>query len=72
MWIKEFFVALMMTLHHHVKRSDKAQLISNFLLPQAHIWAQCNKTLYRSKLLPFHGNTIILCYKAILPWITME
>jgi len=32
------------------------------------IRAQCYKTLYCGKLLPFHGNTIILCYKAILPW----
>ncbi len=32
------------------------------------IWGQCYKTFYRSNLLPFHGNTIILCYKAILPW----
>jgi hypothetical protein len=31
-------------------------------------WAQCYKTLYRGKLPPFHGNTIILCYIAILPW----
>jgi hypothetical protein len=31
-------------------------------------WAQCYKTLYRGLLPPFHGNTIILCYKAILPW----
>ncbi len=31
-------------------------------------WGQCYKTFYRSNLLPFHGNTIILGYKAILPW----
>ncbi len=31
-------------------------------------WGQCYKTFYRGNLLPFHGNTIILCYKAILPW----
>jgi hypothetical protein len=29
---------------------------------------RCYKTFYRSNLPPFHGNTIILCYKAILPW----
>ncbi len=29
---------------------------------------QCYKTFYRGNLLPFHGNTIILCYKAILFW----
>ncbi len=29
---------------------------------------QCYKTFYRSNLPPFHGNTVILCYKAILPW----
>jgi len=23
---------------------------------------------FRGNLPPFHGNTIILCYKAILPW----
>ncbi len=26
------------------------------------------KTFYRSNLLPFHGHTVILCYKATLPW----
>ncbi len=31
-------------------------------------WGQCYKTFYHSNLLPFHGNTTILCYKAILPW----
>ena len=30
--------------------------------------AQCYKTFYRSNLPPFHGNSVILCYKAILPW----
>jgi hypothetical protein len=30
--------------------------------------AQCHKTFYRGNLPPFHGNTIILCYKAALPW----
>jgi hypothetical protein len=29
---------------------------------------QCYKTFYRGNLPPFHGNTIILCYKAILLW----
>jgi len=29
---------------------------------------QCYKTFYHGNLLPFHGNTIILCYKATLPW----
>ncbi len=28
---------------------------------------QCHKTFYRGNLPPFHGNTVILCYKAILP-----
>jgi hypothetical protein len=23
---------------------------------------------YRGNLPPFHGNTVILCYKVILPW----
>jgi hypothetical protein len=31
-------------------------------------WGQCYKTFYSGNLLPFHGITIILCYKAILPW----
>jgi len=35
---------------------------------QNKIWAQCYKTLYRGNLLPFHGPTLILCYKATLPW----
>ncbi len=26
------------------------------------------RLFYRGNLLSFHGNTIILCYKAILPW----
>jgi hypothetical protein len=30
-------------------------------------WGQCYKNFYRGNLPPFHGNTIILCYKAILP-----
>jgi hypothetical protein len=30
-------------------------------------WAQCYKTFYSGNLLPFHGHTIILCYKATLP-----
>jgi hypothetical protein len=29
---------------------------------------QCYKTFYHGNLLPFLGNTIILCYKALLPW----
>ncbi len=29
---------------------------------------QCYKTFCCGNLLSFHGNTIILCYKAILPW----
>jgi hypothetical protein len=35
---------------------------------QEHSWGQCNKTFYCSNLPPFLGNTVILCYKAILPW----
>jgi hypothetical protein len=31
-------------------------------------WGQGYKTFYRGNLPPFHGNTVILCYKAILPW----
>jgi hypothetical protein len=29
---------------------------------------QCYKTFYRGNLPPFHGHTVILCYKATLPW----
>jgi hypothetical protein len=29
---------------------------------------QCYKTFYCGNLPPFHGNTIILCYKARLAW----
>ncbi len=31
-------------------------------------WAQCYKTFYPGNLPPFHGGTVILCYKATLPW----
>jgi hypothetical protein len=30
--------------------------------------AQCYETFYRVNLLQFHGHTVILCYKAALPW----
>ncbi len=30
-------------------------------------WGQCYKTLYHGNLPPFHGNTVVLRYKAILP-----
>ncbi len=33
----------------------------------ANTWAQYHKTFYRGNLLPFHGNTVILCYKAVQP-----
>ncbi len=36
--------------------------------PHADTWAQCYKTFYHGNLLPFHGHTVILCYKAKLPW----
>ncbi len=29
---------------------------------------QCYKTFYHGNLPPLHGNTVIQCYKAILPW----
>jgi hypothetical protein len=35
------------------------------------IRCQCYKTFYRGNLPPFHGNSIILCYKHILPWKLM-
>jgi hypothetical protein len=31
-------------------------------------WAQCYITFYRGNLPPLHGHTVILCYKATLPW----
>jgi hypothetical protein len=31
-------------------------------------WCQCYKTFYCGNLLPFQGNTLILCYKMILLW----
>ncbi len=31
-------------------------------------WGQCYKYFYRGILPPLHGFTVILCYKAILPW----
>jgi hypothetical protein len=34
----------------------------------ADTWAQCYKTFYSGNLPPSHGNTVILCYKALLPW----
>jgi hypothetical protein len=37
-------------------------------IPRTNTWGQCYKTFYRGNLPPFHGNTVILCYKAILPW----
>jgi hypothetical protein len=30
-------------------------------------WGQGYVTFYRGNLLPFHGNTVILCFKSILP-----
>jgi hypothetical protein len=30
-------------------------------------WGKCYKTFYRGNLPPFHGNIVILYYKAILP-----
>jgi hypothetical protein len=29
-------------------------------------WAQCDKTFYCGNLPPFHGYTIILCYKTLV------
>jgi hypothetical protein len=31
-------------------------------------WAQFYKTFCFGNLPPFHGHTVILCYKAALPW----
>ncbi len=44
---------------HDIQRNDSKQTDTR---------GQCYKTFYHGNLLPFHGNTIILCYKAILPW----
>jgi hypothetical protein len=30
-------------------------------------WGQCYKTFHHGNLPPFHGNSIILCYKDMLP-----
>ncbi len=29
---------------------------------------QCYKTFYGGNIPQFHGNTVILCYKATFPW----
>ncbi len=44
--------------------------LSSLLLAHTHVttWGQSYKTFYHGNVLPFHGNAIILCYKAILPW----
>jgi hypothetical protein len=47
-----------------LRRGKSAESASSAL----DLWAQCYKTVYRSNLPPFHGNTLILCYKAALPW----
>jgi hypothetical protein len=31
-------------------------------------WRQCHKTFFHVNLLPFQGNTIIMCYKMVLLW----
>jgi hypothetical protein len=36
-------------------------------MPNFDTRGQCYKAFYRGNLLPFQGNTVILCYKAILP-----
>jgi hypothetical protein len=38
------------------------------MLPFSYSWVQCYKTYYGSNLQPFHGDSIILCYKDKLPW----
>ncbi len=35
------------------------------VLREMTIMAQCYKTFYCDNLPPFHGNAVILCYKAI-------
>jgi hypothetical protein len=35
---------------------------------QNNTWDKSYKTFYHGNLLPFHGHTVILCYKATLPW----
>jgi hypothetical protein len=47
----------------------KDEVLTDFeIIVPRNIWGQCYKTFYHGNLLPFHGNTIILCYQAILPW----
>jgi hypothetical protein len=31
-------------------------------------WGQCYKSFHRGNVPPFHGNPVILYYKAMLPW----
>jgi hypothetical protein len=49
------------------RTNSKLHLESKECLKNKH-QGQCYKTFYRCNLLPFLGNTIILRYKAILPW----
>ncbi len=54
--------------HTHDKQNCRDTINDLVVLRVNTCRAQCYKTFYHGNLLPFHGNTIILCYKAILPW----
>jgi hypothetical protein len=75
------FIALFSTklIHPNEQNSSKFKRVKlnklgystwlfKFAQAEEQTWGQCYKTFYHDNLLPFHGNTIILCYKAILPW----
>ncbi len=46
-----------------VTKEIKKILTPGLQFPVLESWAQCYKTFYHSNLPPFHGHTIILCYK---------
>jgi hypothetical protein len=56
------------TMEQHALKKSKQLLEYQNLFLLRDIWGQCYKTFYRGNLLPFHGNTGILFYKATLPW----
>ncbi len=63
---------------HHPEKQNKNQTLANVAQKQTNSkslaaqayqlnWGQCYKTFYHDNLRPFNGNTVVLCYKAILP-----
>ncbi len=55
------------TTHEHYNYLQLIKLLRGNQLPISDTWVQCYKTFCRCNLLPFLGNTVILCYKAIIP-----